>query len=383
MPRDTFVAIIDQQLYPLLAFIILEHFMVWTVMVKLGFRILDLRIDFKQVLPGAFSLTVYSIFNKLIFPPLLSFLGLMVLFLLIFKARARGSSLVKIAWATFLTYLLMCLGVLILGSLVYLNKDAAYFLLKNPYGNLVGSFIEVLFPAIALITLSKVHISLIPPFKAKFSKYDLISTITFGALISTVYSSIIRLLTNIPNSPVYNFINLVYEWIVAIAAVSGAYLIYMNTIKTRKSEHRLFEMERQRFETEKNNFEAKVNNLDQKIEQLKDEKIKPRELVDSFKKTLLDMRDTGQFILEQISPDPDPEIRSQFSDEELKIITMITQGKGNAEIGKALYLDDGTIGNTLTKIYKRTGLRDRMQLAVFAIASNLVKKEQVDYLKDI
>ena len=89
MPKDILLAIINQRLFLLLLFIILEHYAVWCIMLKLGFRILDVQVEFKKILPGAFCLTVYSICSKQIFSPPMFFSGLMALFFLIFRIRTR------------------------------------------------------------------------------------------------------------------------------------------------------------------------------------------------------------------------------------------------------------------------------------------------------
>ena len=61
-----------------------------------------------------------------------------------------------------------------------------------------------------------------------------------------------------------------------------------------------------------------------------------------------------------------------ITDRELGIIQMIVDGKDNKEIGTALFIAEGTVKNTITTITSKLQLKDRTQLAVFAIRNFLV-----------
>uniref|UniRef100_UPI0026130F03 response regulator transcription factor n=1 Tax=Mastigocoleus sp. MO_188.B34 TaxID=3036635 RepID=UPI0026130F03 len=55
-----------------------------------------------------------------------------------------------------------------------------------------------------------------------------------------------------------------------------------------------------------------------------------------------------------------------FSERELDVLRLISQGKNNREIAKALYLTEGTVKNYVTQILGRLELRDRTQAALWA-----------------
>lgn len=55
-----------------------------------------------------------------------------------------------------------------------------------------------------------------------------------------------------------------------------------------------------------------------------------------------------------------------------KIIRLLADGKSNKEIGEALNYSEGSIKNRLTRILDKTGLKDRTQIAVFALQNNLI-----------
>ncbi|HCY36521.1 MAG TPA: DNA-binding response regulator, partial [Candidatus Margulisbacteria bacterium] len=61
-----------------------------------------------------------------------------------------------------------------------------------------------------------------------------------------------------------------------------------------------------------------------------------------------------------------------ITDRELSIIQMIIEGKDNKEIGASLFIAEGTVKNTITTIISKLQLKDRTQLAVFALKNFLV-----------
>ena len=61
-----------------------------------------------------------------------------------------------------------------------------------------------------------------------------------------------------------------------------------------------------------------------------------------------------------------------LSEKEIKIIQLIIEGKNNKEISSILYLSEGTIKNSITKIIAKLNLRDKTQLAVFSLKNNIV-----------
>ena len=64
-------------------------------------------------------------------------------------------------------------------------------------------------------------------------------------------------------------------------------------------------------------------------------------------------------------------IQVKLSERELKIIKMITQGKTTAEMAQDLFVTEGRLRNIITEILSKLMLKDRAQIAVFAIKNNL------------
>lgn len=60
-----------------------------------------------------------------------------------------------------------------------------------------------------------------------------------------------------------------------------------------------------------------------------------------------------------------------LTDREKSIIRLIVDGKSNKEIALELCITEGTVKNVMTVILEKLKLRDRTQLAVYAIKNNL------------
>lgn len=60
-----------------------------------------------------------------------------------------------------------------------------------------------------------------------------------------------------------------------------------------------------------------------------------------------------------------------LTERELDIIRLVGQGKTNKEIARELYLSVGTVKNHISQILHKLDLRDRTQLAIFAVKNDL------------
>lgn len=69
----------------------------------------------------------------------------------------------------------------------------------------------------------------------------------------------------------------------------------------------------------------------------------------------------------------DQDIQS-LTKNEIKIIQLIGRGLSNKEITKELHYSEGTIRNYISNILKKLDLRDRTQIAIFALQSGIMLK---------
>lgn len=60
-----------------------------------------------------------------------------------------------------------------------------------------------------------------------------------------------------------------------------------------------------------------------------------------------------------------------LTDREKEILKYISQGLSNKEIANKLYLSDKTIRNTITSIFKKINVKDRVQATIYAINNKI------------
>ena len=69
---------------------------------------------------------------------------------------------------------------------------------------------------------------------------------------------------------------------------------------------------------------------------------------------------------------PPPEL-SSLTERELEILTLLASGLSNAELGSRLYLSEPTIKTHLSSIFRKLGVRDRVQAVIAAYDAGLVE----------
>ena len=62
-----------------------------------------------------------------------------------------------------------------------------------------------------------------------------------------------------------------------------------------------------------------------------------------------------------------------LSEREREVVHLVAAGLSNAEIASSLYLSEATIKSHITRILARLGLRDRVQIAVYAYEHGIVR----------
>ena len=61
-----------------------------------------------------------------------------------------------------------------------------------------------------------------------------------------------------------------------------------------------------------------------------------------------------------------------LTDREIDFLRLICDGADNKEIASKLFLAEGTVRNGISRLLEKLGLKDRTQLAVFAIKNNII-----------
>ncbi|HWL22924.1 MAG TPA: response regulator transcription factor [Ureibacillus sp.] len=106
----------------------------------------------------------------------------------------------------------------------------------------------------------------------------------------------------------------------------------------------------------------------------------PKKLLSSIRSVL----DGGLVLQEDVAAKLMPKLLQQqynphakqqpipLTERELEIVKLIGEGKTNKEIADTLFLSIGTVKNYITNILQQLELRDRTQIAIFAIKNEIV-----------
>jgi DNA-binding NarL/FixJ family response regulator len=73
---------------------------------------------------------------------------------------------------------------------------------------------------------------------------------------------------------------------------------------------------------------------------------------------------------------PDPTVATGghgLSDRELDVLRLVAAGRSNSEIAGELFLGEATVKSHVARVLAKLGLRDRVQIVVFAYESGLVR----------
>jgi DNA-binding NarL/FixJ family response regulator len=81
-----------------------------------------------------------------------------------------------------------------------------------------------------------------------------------------------------------------------------------------------------------------------------------------------------EFRLRPSSVAPGLETADPLTARELEVLELVAEGQSNAEIAAALVLSENTVKNHLSNILSKLHLRNRIQLAAYAIRQGLAKE---------
>jgi len=83
-------------------------------------------------------------------------------------------------------------------------------------------------------------------------------------------------------------------------------------------------------------------------------------------------REVASKILQEFSIQKTDVSGSKLSEREKEVLQLVSQGLGNKEIGKVLFITESTVKNHLRNILDKLHLQNRMQLIAFAYKNGLI-----------
>lgn len=104
------------------------------------------------------------------------------------------------------------------------------------------------------------------------------------------------------------------------------------------------------------------------LKEVKEEKSKTEMVYKELLTTYKELEGKYRNGILEFEPEP---IVEELTDREKEICKLVGEGRNNREIAEALYISEGTVKNHITNILKKIELRDRTQLAVFALKNRI------------
>ena len=86
--------------------------------------------------------------------------------------------------------------------------------------------------------------------------------------------------------------------------------------------------------------------------------------------TFIDSKDKERKI--KTSANIKRKVNVRLGKRELEILNLIVEGKNNKEIAETMFISEGTVKNTISHMLNKLNLKDRTQLAVFAVKNNIL-----------
>jgi DNA-binding NarL/FixJ family response regulator len=85
--------------------------------------------------------------------------------------------------------------------------------------------------------------------------------------------------------------------------------------------------------------------------------------------------DTLDDVLATLEPPPAEKQRFRLTRREMEVVQLIARGYSNRELAKELNLSEETVKRHLSNTFDKTGVSTRLELALFAMAHNLVASD--------
>lgn len=377
MDKEIFLKLIEERLFFQLVLLTFIFMLGWYVSFRLSFSILKVKTGLIKLFPAIIVMTTYSFVKQAIpvpFSGLLMVASSVTLLLIISK-----TSILRAIWAILITILLNAAGDILILSPVSLNVNTHKFLFETVYGYIISASAELVFSTLALIILSKFpNLSLIPAFRTKPHRLDILCVAGLCFSFYLVYSNSMRLLEYLRKDSVHVQSQLVYEWVSSLSVVFIIYTTFI-FIKSDRKEHAAIQRQN----------EAKVGLLEEQnrrltsiYEHLSEHLNSSDEEIKGLKETLNNQQDYNTWLIIQTkqkirSDDDSIPVAHDLTRREIEILRLVALDRSNSEIAAELYLSENTVKKYTSDLLAKLKLSSRLQLALFAFARGFVTEEEL------
>ena len=87
-------------------------------------------------------------------------------------------------------------------------------------------------------------------------------------------------------------------------------------------------------------------------------------IVNAIKSTMLDINVFGKTVFDSL--------KEKLVNRETELLVNVAKGLSNKEIAKTMFLSDGTVRNNISALLLKLNLKDRTQLAVYAVKNDYI-----------
>ncbi len=403
--RQVFLEILDKQLFGALFCISIAYLLAWFTVLKLGFLILNVKVNSQKTIPLILIGSIYSFWSKQLLPLPVAGIGMPILVAFLLWITTK-SQLLRAGWAALLILLCTAIGDLIQGVLCSIIPGVTSFLLQSAWGYVINTAFETIGPLLALVILPniipKLKNPILPPIGPKPDHIDFTAFIIYFAMYSASFIASIVLYISLIRGYQYIFLFLVFLWVMVIATILGHFRL-VNVLQKKhelqisgleeeknklKKEQARLQAEKAKLEAEKLQIEEEKDRLYKKVKELTSAKnietalksLMYNDIFDDFVTRLRNIKDAaidqaGNPATGQIESEPGLQpARYPLSPREKKILEGVVAGKTNQQIADDTYYVEGTIKNILTDLFRRFKVKDREELARFAVANKLIEK---------
>jgi DNA-binding NarL/FixJ family response regulator len=375
MTQKLLLELINGQMLVPLGLLLINNVLQMIIILKLGLRILKADNPMKVILNGAILLGSFNLFVKpLISVGFVPFLLPIVSIVLALKFYSK-SRLIICTWVTFVLMISTTLGpLLVISPLASSDPTAKAFFFDDPYGVLLGSFMEAVGPAVLLMMFTLFKLEIIPSPGKLLSRVDFFDIHLFLGLVYWCYRSTMYLWTAVQKGSRLDSLWPLIDWLVSASMVV---VYYLKKVHDQKKHEQMIK----EFEEEKAKLIEKAEQL--AANQEHDKSFGFQQLNQAVDDFFYNVKYKRKTIVQQMKSQGDPEsakLAAQISLEprEKDIIRLIHEGLSHKEIADKLDLTEGTVKNATSALLKKVKLRSKEQLPAYGIKIGLIDVNKKD-----
>jgi DNA-binding CsgD family transcriptional regulator len=367
------LTLINEKSYGWLIFLLFLIYVTWFIFYKLSFKIIN------EKMPPLIYLAVLIMgsyaFGARPFFPGIPFLGLMCALMIILMCIFGRLSIYKSIYGSFFTIFLSFLGNVFIYYVVLAFFPSFFpFLIGEKFGFLIGLGIEVIFPILALILIPKYSLRLPLRKTSPFDLFDMAVSWTLLCMYIVMDVALTTTLEAFQKNP-HNVGSSLGILFMATLGILGGVVGIIKCMKIMADrEIKKLQDENRRVDTEKNILMGELKKY--RILNGVDNDQQLGSIVNDYTLKIFDIAlEVARSSLKKPRFIPNEINLRKFrvNSKNGEILGWIVLDLSYAEIGDIVYLSESAVRSRAHDMIKKFGLKNREELAKFAIENDLIK----------